>query len=413
MSRARSAGQKLAKQCKAGKVRLISEICETRDMQSLARIAEDFTRNLDGEPSNHQPLHIVLVGIGGSILSPYLFAPFAKDHVRVHRLTRPDPRALAKLLAQLDVQRTRFLVMSKSGETAETLSLFLCILDWLEQKKAAPYQYVIAISQTGQNTLRRLAKSHAIRTIDGEADINSRFSLFTALGMFPALVMGLDAEALRRSARDCIINFFDAIAQSQEHDILTSVLFNVWGGVHGKNIHAMIVTDPRLEALCHWWQQIFSESLGKNDQAITPIWAQLPDDLHIRFQLYLDGPKDKIFTCLTGFTDESPATLNTRGEKNLGWLENKNLGELMRGQEKVALLSLERNQSPTRIIKLPQIDEAVYGDLLMRFVLEILVLAECWGVSPFGQPAIEQGKIDLVEFMGKSKEKTMKGRNHG
>ena len=403
MSRARKAGQKLAQQCKAGKVRLISEICEPRDMQSLARIAEDFTRNLDKVSADDQPLHIVLVGIGGSILSPYLFAPFAKDHVRVHRLTRPDPRAVAKLLAPLDVGRTRFLVISKSGETAETLSLFLCILDWLEQKKAAPHQHVITLCQAGENSVHRLAKSYAIRTIYGEADISSRFSLFTALGMFPALVMGLDAEALRRSARESIINFFDAIAQSEEHDILTSVIFNVWGGAHGKNIHAMIITDPRLEALNQWWQQIFSESLGKNDQAITPIYAQLPDDLHIRFQLYLDGPKDKIFTCLTGFTDDQPMTLNTRGEKNLYWLENKNLGDLMRGQEEVALRALERHQCPTRIIKLSQIDEAVYGDLLMRFMLEILVLAECWGVSPFGQPAIEQGKIDLVDFMGKNR----------
>ncbi len=363
-------------------------------MQSLARIAENFLLN-----PNNKPLHVVLTGIGGSILSPYLFAPFAKNNIHVHRLTRPDPRALTKLLAQLDPPRARFLVVSKSGETAETLSLFLSILDWLEQKKAAPHQYVIAICQKGQSTLRRLAKSYGIRTIDSDANINSRFSLFTALGMFPALVMGLDAEALRRNARHCIIDFFDAIAKNEAHDILTSVAFNVWGGARGKNIHAMIITDPRLKAFSSWWQQIFAESLGKNNNAITPICAQLPDDLHIRFQLYLDGPEDKIFTCLTGLTQTCTATINTRGEKNLYWLENKHLSDLTRGQEKVALTSLARNQLPTRIIKIPQIDETTYGDLLMRFVLEILVLAQCWNVSPFGQPAIEQGKIDLVEFM--------------
>ncbi len=380
-------------------------------MQNLLRLVENFTQISDDETLNGNhldaPLDIVLVGIGGSILSPGLFAPFAKKTMRIHKLIRPDPVAMARLFEQLDPKRIRFIVISKSGETAETLALFLCILDWLEQQRIAARAAVIAICATGQSTLRRIARAHDIRTIDSDPDINSRFSLFTALGMFPALVMGLDAEKLRRAARLCIMNFFDALetdeatdeATDKTHDVLTSVAFNVWGGQQGKNIHAMIATDPRLAPFSAWWQQIFSESLGKNDKAITPIWAQLPDDLHVRFQLYLDGPEDKIFTCLTGLKKNPTIPIHTRGEKNLYWLEDKHLSALTLGQEKVALKSLMRNGRPTRIIELPQIDEIVYGDLLMRFVLEILVLAQCWQVSPFGQPAIEQGKLDLVEFM--------------
>ena len=401
--------REFAQQCQAGKVRLINEACETRDMQSLARIAEDFICAPDDKTSHDTNLHIVLVGIGGSILSPGLFAPFAKKTMRIHKLIRPDPVAMTRLLEQLDPKRIRFLVISKSGETAETLALFLCILDWLEQQRIAARAAVIAICAAGQSTLRRIARAHDIRTIDSDPDINSRFSLFTALGMFPALVMGLDAEKLRRAARLCIMNFFDALetdeATDEPHDVLTSVAFNVWGGQQGKNIHAMIATDPRLAPFSAWWQQIFSESLGKNDKAITPIWAQLPDDLHVRFQLYLDGPEDKIFTCLTGLKKDPAIPIHTRGEKNLYWLEDKHLSTLIAGQEKVALASLARKARPTRIIDLPHIDEAVYGDLLMRFVLEILVLASCWHVSPFGQPAIEQGKLDLIEFMSAYDEK--------
>ena len=359
----------------------------------LKQKARDFL-GADGQTQN-----LILVGIGGSILSPNLFLAFANPPFQVIKLSAPNPRDLQQALHQLDPQKTKFLCLSKSGNTAETCALFFHICDWLQNHNIAPKDAMMVICANGDNPLKQASNHLNIPHIETPDAVNSRFSLFTPIGLFAACLFGFDIEKIRQGAQDYVVDFFNHITERKAHILFEMAAFTAWGQKSGKNIHAMLLTDPRLKALSLWWHQIFSESLGKNHKAMTPIYALLPEDLHIRFQLYLDGPDDKIFTHLTGFEPIEEKPTQVQNIASFDWLANKPLSHLILGQEKIAHTQLIKKNKPTRIIHIDRFDEHAYGGLLTFFILEILLIAHIWNIIAFGQPAIEYLKQDFLKFM--------------
>jgi glucose-6-phosphate isomerase len=158
----------------------------------------------------------------------------------------------------------------------------------------------------------------------------------------------------------------------------------------------------RLERFAMWYRQLWAESLGKQGKGTTPVRALGPVDQHSQVQLYLDGPKDKLFTFIFGPTQGAGARITpalTAGDAELAYLEGRTVGDLAAAEGKATATALSQSERPVRILRLPQLDAETLGALLMHFMLETIIAAHLMEVDPFDQPAVEQGKILTRQYL--------------
>ena len=143
-----------------------------------------------------------------------------------------------------------------------------------------------------------------------------------------------------------------------------------------------------------WFRQLWAESLGKDGKGTTPIRAQGAVDQHSRLQLYLSGPKDKLYTIIMGEARGiGPRYAREQlNDKALDWLAGRTMGDLLDVSQRATAETLARNGRPVRIMRVPNLDERSMGALLMHFMLETIIAADLLGIDPFDQPAVEEGK---------------------
>jgi glucose-6-phosphate isomerase len=163
----------------------------------------------------------------------------------------------------------------------------------------------------------------------------------------------------------------------------------------------MMAYADRLERFTRWYVQLWAESLGKNGKGTTPLAALGPVDQHSQLQLYMAGPRDKLFTILTvGAAGRGPRIdpkLAKRAhEPGLG---GKTIGDLVAAQGRATAETLAKNGCQVRTFHIDTLDEAALGELLMHFMLETIVAAHLLGVDPFDQPAVEEGKVLAKKYL--------------
>ena len=161
---------------------------------------------------------------------------------------------------------------------------------------------------------------------------------------------------------------------------------------------ATTVLMPYVDRLANfglWYRQLWAESLGKNGTGTTPIRAVGTVDQHSQLQLYLAGPADKMFTVVMLDCAGTGATVDAglAADEALSYLYGRTMGDLMDAEQRATAVTLARHGRPTRLIRLASLDERVMGSLMMHFMLETIIAAHLLGVDPFGQPAVEEGKV--------------------
>ena len=341
---------------------------------------------------------VVVLGIGGSSLGGRTLCALApRDRLpRLHFMDNIDPGHVEALLGGLELARSGFLAISKSGGTAETLAQTLICIGALRAGlgDGAVGDRMTAIVAPGPSPLRRLAERHRMAILDHPADIGGRFSVLTATGLLPALIAGLDGRGFRAGAA---VVLDEALAAPTAADCPPAVGAAVSVGLLREHRLATTVLMPYDEALAGfalWFRQLWAESLGKGGGGTTPAAAMGVTDQHSQLQLYLDGPRDKMFTLITRARDGVGPAIpeGLSGDPELAYLEGRALGDLMAAEQRATADSLARGGRPLRRIEIPRLDEPALGGLLMHFMLETIIAAGLMGVDPFGQPAVEQGK---------------------
>jgi glucose-6-phosphate isomerase len=169
----------------------------------------------------------------------------------------------------------------------------------------------------------------------------------------------------------------------------------------GKTISVLMGYADRLERFARWYVQLWAESLGKDGKGTTPLGALGPVDQHSQLQLFIAGPRDKLFTVITvdvaGRGPIIDSELAARaGEPGFG---GKTIGDLVAAQGRATADTLAKNGCPVRAIHLDRLDERTLGELLMHFMLETIIAAHLLGVDPFDQPAVEEGKILAKRYL--------------
>ena len=358
---------------------------------------------------------IVLLGTGGSSLGGQTLAQLAGYAVagvgalrappRVHFIDNLDPLSFETMLATLPLATTRFVAISKSGATAETLMQTIAALTALKQAGLDARNAFLGISEPAtpgkRNGLRDLLGRHQVAMLDHDAGVGGRFSALTNVGLLPAAVLGLDIAAVRQGAAAALAPVLANKKPAEVPAAAGAALAVALAESKGKSISVLMAYADRLQRFTHWYVQLWAESLGKNGKGTTPVAALGPVDQHSQVQLFSGGPRDKLFTVVTVAGAGSGPRIDGELAKLAGepGFAAKTIGDLVAAEGRATAETLAKNGCPVRTIHLPRLDEAGLGELLMHFMLETIIAAHLIGVDAFDQPAVEEGKLLAKKYL--------------
>jgi glucose-6-phosphate isomerase len=362
---------------------------------------------------------IVFLGTGGSSLGGQTLLQLAghnvpgigtlRDKPRLHFLDNLDPQTFGEMLGKLPLSTTKFVAISKSGGTGETLMQTMAVLDAIKHAglEAKIPDLLLGLSEPakagGKNGLRTMLEHFKVPLLDHHTGIGGRFSVLTNVGLLPAAVAGLDIAAIRAGAAKAVA---PVLAKRPAADVPSAVgaALSIALAQAGKNITVLMPYADRLAWLAKWYVQLWAESLGKDGKGTTPLAALGPVDQHSQLQLFIAGPRDKLFTIITvgakGKGPRMPADLaRLCGEDTLG---GKTIGDLVAAQGRATAETLAKNGCPVRTFHIDSVDEAAMGELLMHYMLETMIGARLLGVDAFDQPAVEEGKILAKRYIAET-----------
>ena len=365
---------------------------ERADLGEFSRLAERYRSDFE---------EVVVLGTGGSSLGGRALCALADRGFgpspgapRVRFMDNVDPDTWEALLSVLDLRRTGWLAVSKSGETAETVAQLLVVLDALDRDGLDAGARMTALVQPGDSALRRIAAARGIAVLDCDPEIGGRYSVLSATGLLPAAIAGLDASAVRDGASAVLDPVLAGAAPDSVPAAEGAALAVAALRTRGIAQTVLMPYADALSAFALWFRQLWAESLGKDGAGTTPMAALGTVDQHSQLQLWLDGPADKLFTLVTleraGQGARIPAAL--AADPRLSYIRDRTIGDLMDAEQRATAETLARQGRPTRAISLPRLDERAMGALTMHFMLETMIAAHLLGVDAFDQPAVEEGK---------------------
>jgi glucose-6-phosphate isomerase len=368
---------------------------------------------------------VVVLGIGGSALGTLalqqaLLPPRwnelddeARDYFpRLYVLDNVDPATIGPLLDRLDLGRTLFNVVSKSGATAETMAQFLIVKDRLRQQfdEDGVRRHLLFTTDPEKGVLRRLAREEGVPALPIPPNVGGRFSVLSAVGLLPAALVGIDVEALLDGAaamdRRC-----DTAELADNPAGLFAMLQYLADTELGAPIHVMLAYSDRLYPIADWFRQLWAESLGKRvDRAgrevhvgPTPVKALGATDQHSQVQLYMEGPFDKTITFLSSRDPgpDLPIPHVYPAIDELAYLGGHTLGELLAVERTATASALARQGRMNMSLELPVVDARTLGELMMLLQIATVYGGALYDVDPLDQPGVELGKQLTYGLMGR------------
>ena len=325
---------------------------------------------------------IAIVGMGGSILGTEAIYNFLKFKIKkkVYFFNNLDNSMIVNF-EKTKNNNTLFIIISKSGNTIETLTN-LSFLKILKNKSKS----LIIISEKKDNVLYSLVKKFNLFFIEHKKTIGGRYSVLSEVGIVPAFLMGLDILQIRRNIRKYI--------SFKEKGFLKDSVIKLACILKEKKLNNLIFLNycPELEKFLYWCQQLVAESLGKNNFGYMPIISNVPKDHHSLLQLYLDGPKKNFFYIFSSKENLS-RKINYKNISKIKYLNQKTLDEIKDAQKSALIKSLLKKKISFREFIINKKDEKTIGELFSYFILETIFVGKLVGINPFNQPAVEQVKI--------------------
>jgi len=326
---------------------------------------------------------IVLIGMGGSILGAEAINNFLKKKIKkkIYFFDNIDSKKILEFKKKEELNKSLFLVISKSGNTIETISNFLSLNIIKKNSKN-----IIIISEKKDNLLYLISIKFNLFFIEHKNYIGGRYSIFSETGIIPALLMGINISKFRKDLK--------RFTKTKERTFLKESVLKLSSIINKKKYTNLIFLNyvPELEKFLYWCQQLIAESLGKKGKGFLPVISNVPKDHHSLLQLYLDGPKDKIFHIFS-IDENLKKKINTKKISNrLGLINKKSINDIKIAQKKALIRSLKEKKIPFREFKLKKLNEETLGELFSYFILETVIIGKLINVNPFDQPAVEHVK---------------------
>ncbi len=366
---------------------------------------------------------LVVLGIGGSALGgraliAALGHPFhnllpaeVRKGPRVFFLDNIDPDTITGLLDVLDLSQTVVNVISKSGSTIETLSHFFLFLSLLNGRLGPDWRKRVVVTTDPSNgPLRRLAEEEGLVSFSTPPGVEGRFSVLTPVGLLPAAFIGIDIEGLLDGAA-----LTDKWCREEELEanpaLLNAALQYLAHVKKVKGISVMMPYADSLREVADWYRQLWAESLGKKKDVQgrlvyvgpTPVKALGVTDQHSQLQLYLEGPYDKVITfmALGSFSHFLKIPEGGSWGEETAYLEGKSLNELMEAERRATEFVLTKNSRSNCTIYLKELNPRTLGGLFYLLEVQTAFAGGLYGINPFDQPAVEEGKRLTCGMMGR------------
>lgn len=389
------------------------------DMQMVTRVKELAFEHLNRWES------IVILGIGGSALgNKMIFSALSHNFHNVlsrkerHEIPKffvadnIDPKFFNELLQSIDIGKTLFNVISKSGTTAETAAIFAITWDLLKEKAGeTACDHVVAITDPNKGILRSIVNKEGIAALPTPDGVEGRFSVLSDVGLFSSMLLGIDIDGLLKGARE-MDDIFKKAEPLDNPPLINAFIHYVANMNYGKNISVIMPYSNNLLDFGHWYCQLWAESLGKkidrNGKIVhtgqTPVVALGATDQHSQIQLYNEGPEDKIFTFIGIDGNENDVTVPDiyPDMEDISYLSGHTLGNLIYNEMKATMMSLASNGKPNVRINISKLDAIELGKLIFMYELQTAVAGELYNINAFDQPGVEKGKLYTFGLLGRN-----------
>ncbi|MSP82697.1 MAG: glucose-6-phosphate isomerase [Alphaproteobacteria bacterium] len=395
LAKADAALARLKTRIKAGTLPPLVLAGRTDDLAQIRAVADHVRAGADD---------VVVLGIGGASLGGQTLVALGDESgPRLHFIENIDPVTWEGTISRLDVTRTTFLAVSRSGGTPETAAQALLACDLLRSKLAADQvaRHFLMLTGPGKTPLRAIAERHGLQVLDHDPDLSGRYSVLANVGLLPAMIAGVDAAGVRSGAQAVLAQLLAAKCAADCPAAQGAALNVALNKDRGVTTAVLMVYADRLAHFAMWFVQLWAESLGKDGQGTLPVKALGATDQHSQLQLYLDGPRDKLFTLVTLDRAGTGAMIRPElsGDPSLDYFRGRRLGDLLEAEQKATAEVMIGAGRPTRVIKLARLDAFELGALLMHFMVETILAADLLGVDAFDQPAVELGKVLTKRYL--------------
>jgi glucose-6-phosphate isomerase len=364
---------------------------------------------------------LIVLGIGGSDLGSRatiaalrsIYANFEEQNgMRVFFLGgNTDPQEIEETLAHIDLKDTALNVISKSGDTVETMSTFIYLRDALikEVGYTQHAKHIIATTDVKSGTLRTIVDREGYDSLVVPGNVGGRFSVLSAVGLFPIACAGVDIGELLSGARvlcDEIASFSESSLHKTE---IFAALHYVGLSVKKQNVNVFIPYAAHLREVGFWFRQLWAESLGKKRSnsgvseyvGPTPVAALGATDQHSQFQLYYEGPLDKIITFVKVEDFGSDITVPDAYEDidGIAYMKGRKFSDIINSELEGSSLALAERGRPNGTLVLPEISAFYVGQLFQFLEMATAYAGGLMGINTYDQPGVELGKHNAYALM--------------
>jgi glucose-6-phosphate isomerase len=328
-------------------------------------------------------------------------------------LDNVDPAQFGSFLDYIKpkLRRTIFNVISKSGRTSETASQFMIVRKMLIDAlgKAGYRKRVVATTDANAGTLRIIADSDKLKTLEVPDGVGGRFSVLSAVGLFSAAMCGIKISRLLAGARDMDARVMTTRFLKNPAAINAAINYHYY--THGKPISVMMPYSYALKDMADWYRQLWAESLGKSinltgkqvEIGPTPVKALGTTDQHSQVQLYREGPNDKLFTFLQVNNFEQDVAIGPAPDcaPELGFLAGNKLSKLLNDEKKATEYALLESKRPCLTVLFDRVNAYTIGQFIYLYEVTTSLSGALFNINPYDQPAVELGKEATFALMGK------------
>ncbi len=368
----------------------------------------------------------VVLGIGGSALGnialhqalnhPYfneLSKTGRKRSPRIHIMDNVDPERLAGLLDILDLEKTCFNVITKSGGTAETMANFLVCQEALINAvgRENHVRHFVVTTDRSKGNLKRVADREGYTSLSIPDGVGGRFSVLTPVGLLSAALTGINIRELLAGAaymeRRC-----RKFRIWENPAYLNAVIHYLLNTKRGKRISVMMPYGNALYGFADWYRQLWSESLGKRYSldgseifaGQTPVKALGTTDQHSQIQLYVEGPNDKVITLIgvEEYRKKLGIPESYTEMEGISYLGKKGLDVLIQSEQRATCYALTKHHRPNLTVTLREINPFTLGQLFMMYEIQTVFSGGLYRINPLDQPGVEDGKIATYALMGRN-----------
>ncbi|MEW5820099.1 MAG: glucose-6-phosphate isomerase [Cyanobacteriota bacterium] len=366
--------------------------------------------------------NVVILGIGGSALggiavAEALLKPFwntlskeeRNGYPKIFFLDNIDPDQISGLIEVLDFKKTLVNVISKSGTTAETMSQYIIFHKLLKETCKEHYKkHIVVTTDNEKGVLRRLVDKEGFVSFPVPDDVGGRFSVFSAVGLLPLALVGIDITKLFEGIKAIVPMMKDGNIKNNiaAQNALIHYLMDT---EKDKSISVCMPYSSRLRYISDWYCQLWAESLGKEKDldgntincGQTPVKTLGATDQHSQIQLYNEGPNDKIITFIRVGNFDNNLVIPSTDVPELEYMSEKTVNDLINAEADATRVTLTGYNRPNITITLPQVNEYYLSQIMFIFEVQTALAGKLYNIDPFDQPGVEQAKNYTYALMGR------------